>query len=83
VVSDTSPKGMVGLNGALFNLIGNMAGITTPIIIGYMVKKTGSFNDVLIFVGATAIMAIVSYLPLVGEIKRIELRPQPVPENVG
>jgi MFS transporter, ACS family, glucarate transporter len=83
VVSDTSPKGMVGLNGALFNLIGNMAGITTPIIIGYMVKKTGSFNDVLIFVGGTAIMAIVSYLPLVGEIKRIELRPQPVPENVG
>jgi MFS transporter, ACS family, glucarate transporter len=83
VVSDTSPKGMVGLNGALFNLIGNMAGITTPIIIGYMVKKTGSFNDVLIFVGGTAIMAIVSYLPLVGEIKRIELRPQHVPENVG
>jgi ACS family glucarate transporter-like MFS transporter len=83
VVSDTSPKGMVGLNGALFNLIGNMAGITTPIIIGYMVKKTGSFNDVLIFVGGTAIMAIVSYLPLVGEIKRIELRPQPVLENVG
>jgi ACS family glucarate transporter-like MFS transporter len=83
VVSDTSPKGMVGLNGALFNLIGNMAGITTPIIIGYMVKKTGSFNDVLIFVGATAVMAIVSYLPLVGEIKRIELKPQPLPENVA
>ena len=30
VISDTSPAGLVGLNGALFNLIGNMAGITTP-----------------------------------------------------
>jgi MFS transporter, ACS family, glucarate transporter len=83
VVSDTSPKGMVGLNGALFNLIGNLAGITTPIIIGYIVKKTGSFNDVLIFVGATAVMAIVSYLPLVGEIKRVELKPSPLPASAG
>jgi hypothetical protein len=24
------------MNGALFNFIGNMAGITTPIIIGYL-----------------------------------------------
>jgi ACS family glucarate transporter-like MFS transporter len=76
VISDTSPKGMVGLNGALFNLIGNLAGITTPIIIGYLVKKTGSFDDVLIFVGATALCAVVSYGPLVGEIKRLELQPE-------
>lgn len=73
VISDTSPKGMVGLNGALFNLIGNMAGITTPIIIGYLVQKTGSFDDVLIFVGVTALFAIVSYGPIVGEIKRLDL----------
>ncbi len=75
VISDTSPKGMVGLNGALFNLIGNLAGITTPIIIGYLVKKTGSFDDVLIFVGMTALCAVVSYGPLVGEIKRLDLQP--------
>jgi ACS family glucarate transporter-like MFS transporter len=83
VVSDTSPKGMVGLNGALFNLIGNLAGITTPIIIGYLVKKTGSFNDVLIFVGATALLAIVSYVPIVGEIKRIDLKPPLLQANPG
>jgi len=72
VISDTSPKGLVGINGALFNLIGNMAGITTPIVIGYIVEKTGSFNDVLIFVGATAVCAIVAYGPLVGEIRRLD-----------
>jgi MFS transporter, ACS family, glucarate transporter len=71
VISDTSPKGMVGMNGALFNFIGNMAGITTPIIIGYLVEKTGSFNDVLIFVSLTALCAMVSYGPMVGEIKRL------------
>ena len=71
VISDTSPKGMVGINGALFNFIGNMAGITTPIIIGYLVEKTGSFNDVLIFVSLTALCAMVSYGPMVGEIRRL------------
>jgi ACS family glucarate transporter-like MFS transporter len=83
VVSDTSPKGMIGLNGALFNLIGNMAGITTPIIIGYLVKKTGSFDDVLIFVGATALLAVVSYGPLTGEIKRLELAPPSLEPAAG
>ncbi len=78
VIADTSPKGLVGINGGLFNLIGNMAGITTPIVIGYLVKRTGSFNDALIFVAATALMAIVAYLPIVGEIKRAELKyPEP------
>jgi MFS transporter, ACS family, glucarate transporter len=72
VISDTSPKGMVGVNGGLFNLIGNLAGITTPIIIGYIVDRTGSFNGALIFVGVAALMAIVSYLPIVGEIKRLD-----------
>ena len=75
VISDTSPKGLIGLNGGLFNLIGNMAGVTTPIIIGYIVKRTGSFQDALIFVGATALLAIIAYLPIVGEIKRVEMNP--------
>ena len=79
VISDTSPKQMAGLNGALFNLIGNMAGITTPIIIGYIRQKTGSFDDVLIFVGVTAIFAIISYGPLVGEIHRLDFSAAPNP----
>ena len=50
-----------------------MDGITTPIIAGYLVQRTGSFNDALLFVAATALMAIVAYLPIVGEIKRADL----------
>jgi MFS transporter, ACS family, glucarate transporter len=72
VISDTSPKGMIGINGGLFNLIGNLAGVTTPIVIGYIVRRTGSFQDALLFVAATALLAVIAYLPLVGEIKRLE-----------
>jgi ACS family glucarate transporter-like MFS transporter len=75
VIADTSPKELIGLNGGLFNLFGNTAGITTPIVIGYLVKRTGSFNDALVFVGAAALLAIFSYGVIVGEIKRLELGP--------
>jgi ACS family glucarate transporter-like MFS transporter len=61
------------MNGALFNFIGNMAGITTPIIIGYIVERTHSFNLALIYVSVIAFCAILRYGPIVGEIKRIEL----------
>jgi ACS family glucarate transporter-like MFS transporter len=77
VIADASPRELIGLNGGIFNLFGNMAGITTPIIIGWLVQKTGSFDDALIFVGASALLAIFSYVVIVGEIKRVEIR-QPV-----
>ena len=75
VIADTSPRELIGLNGGLFNLFGNTAGITTPIVIGFLVKRTGSFNDALIFVGVTALLAIFSYVVIVGEIRRVEIRP--------
>ncbi|MGB8028187.1 MAG: MFS transporter [Terracidiphilus sp.] len=77
VISDTSPRGMVGMNGALFNLCGNMAGISTPLIIGHIVQKTHSYNGALVFVGLIAFCAIVSYGPIVGEIKRLDLAVPP------
>jgi ACS family glucarate transporter-like MFS transporter len=73
VVSDTSPREAAGLSGGLFNTFGNTAGITTPIVIGYIVQATGSFAGALVFVSANAAMAIVSYLVIVGEIQRVHL----------
>jgi len=73
VVSDTSPKEAGGLSGALFNTFGNTAGITTPIVIGYIVEATGSFAGALVFVGANAALAIACYLFIVGDIKRVTL----------
>jgi D-galactonate transporter len=74
VVADTSPKEALGLSGAIFNMFGNVAGIVTPIVIGYLVAKTGSFNGALVFVGANALLTVFSYLVIVKDIKRVELR---------
>jgi ACS family glucarate transporter-like MFS transporter len=80
VISDTSPRKLIGVNGGLFNLIGNLAGVTTPIVIGLIVKLTGSFRWALIFVAATALLAIVAYVPIVGEIRRVEFAEMAAPE---
>ncbi|HEY6925479.1 MAG TPA: hypothetical protein VI653_18520 [Steroidobacteraceae bacterium] len=73
VVADASPRRMAGLSGALFNAFGNTAAITTPIIIGYIVAATGTFGGALVFVVANAVVAILSYLVIVGPIARLEL----------
>ncbi|MCO8162911.1 MFS transporter [Pseudomonas sp. 21LCFQ010] len=74
VVSDTSPKQIAGLSGGLFNTIGNLSSITTPIVIGYIIAATGSFKMALVFVGVNALIAAISYLFIVGEIKRVQLK---------
>ncbi|WP_158926831.1 MFS transporter [Acidisphaera sp. S103] len=75
VISDAAPKEVAGLSGGLFNMFGNISSITTPIIIGYILHATGSFNGALVFVGANAAVAILSYVLVVGDIKRLELKP--------
>jgi len=74
VVSDTSPKEIMGLSGGLFNTFGNTSAITTAIVIGYLVKGTGGFDAALVFVGLNGLGAIFCYLFVVGEIKRLELK---------
>jgi ACS family glucarate transporter-like MFS transporter len=77
VMADTSPKQIAGLSGGLFNTFGNLSSISTPIIIGYIIAATGSFKMALVFVGVNALIASLSYLFIVGDIKRIELKGLP------
>ncbi|MCO8096447.1 MFS transporter [Acinetobacter lwoffii] len=74
VMSDVSPKEMIGLSGGLFNTFGNVAGIVIPIVIGYIINSTGSFNGALVFVGIHAVIALLCYLFMVGKIERFQLK---------
>ncbi|MBU9363454.1 MFS transporter [Burkholderia multivorans] len=73
VVADTAPKEIVGATGGVFNAIGNIAGIITPVIIGYLLHSSGSFNSALLYVGAHGLVAAFSYLFIVGKIRRLTL----------
>jgi len=59
----------------LFNSLGNVAGIITPVVIGYILQNTGSFKVALIYVGAHGIVAVLSYWLIVGKIRRLQLTP--------
>ncbi|CAN7475365.1 MFS transporter [Trinickia sp. LjRoot230] len=75
VNSDTAPKQIAGLSGALMNTFGNLSSITTPIAVGYIVGHTGSFNGALVFVGLHGLVAVICYVFVVGKIERVELKP--------
>jgi ACS family glucarate transporter-like MFS transporter len=74
VISDTAPKEAGGITGGLFNMFGNVSTITTPIVIGYILAWTGSFNGALVFVGLNALVAAIAYLVVVDKIERVHLR---------
>lgn len=74
VMSDVAPKEMVGLSGGMMNAFGNTAGIVTPIVIGYILAITGSFNLALTYVGIHAVGAILCYTLVVGKIERFQLK---------
>ena len=74
IISDISPKQLVGLTGGVFNMFGNCAGIVTPIVIGYLVAATDSFDSALIFVGVHCLLTIFAYFVIVGPIRRLELQ---------
>jgi len=71
VMSDAAPREITGLAGGVFNMCGNISSLTTPIIIGFIIQTTGSFNGAQVFVAANGLLAAVSYLVVVGEIRRI------------
>lgn len=73
VVADTAPKEIIGTTGGLFNSLGNIAGIVTPVVIGYILQQSGSFANALVFVGAHGLIAVFSYWFIVGKIERLKL----------
>jgi MFS transporter, ACS family, glucarate transporter len=72
LVSDTAPREAVGLAGSIFNCVGNIAGIVTPIIFGYIVAGTGSYEIGLFFVGTHCLIAALVYAFVMGPIIRVE-----------
>jgi MFS transporter, ACS family, glucarate transporter len=75
VMSDVAPRQLAGLAGGVFNTFGNIAGIVTPIVVGFLVAASGSFDSALIFVGMHCIITILAYFVIVPEIERLELLP--------
>ena len=73
LITDVAPKNFIGLTGGVFNLCANLAGIITPLVIGLIVAKTGSFVWALAFIGTIALLGALSYIFIIGDVKRVEM----------
>jgi len=72
LLTDVAPKRLMGLTGGVFNLCANLAGIVTPLVVGFIVGTTGSFVWALAFVGIIALLGVFSYVIIVGDVRRVE-----------
>jgi ACS family D-galactonate transporter-like MFS transporter len=73
VVSDIAPKERIGLTSGIFNFTTNLAGIVTPLVVGYAYQKTGSFVGPLVYIGAVALVGAFSYIVILGDIHRLQV----------
>lgn len=72
LVSTLAPARLLGLTGGVFNFIGNLSAITTPIVIGFL--ATGdSFAPAITYISVLALIGALSYILLVGKVERIKL----------
>jgi ACS family D-galactonate transporter-like MFS transporter len=72
-VSEIAPRQYVGLTSSITSLAANIAGVTTPLMIGYITQHTGHFYWALNLMGAICLLGTLSYSVLLGKLSRIEL----------
>ena len=71
LVADIAPKQYIGITSGVCNLAANLAGIITPIVIGFIVDRTGSFAGALVYVAGVALIGAFAYIFILGDVKRI------------
>jgi MFS transporter, ACS family, D-galactonate transporter len=75
LIADVAPKELMGLTGGIFNLCANLAGIVTPLVIGFVLGATGSFYGALTYIAALGLVGAAAYVFILGEVRRVELAP--------
>jgi len=74
VTSDIAPLKFVGLTGGIVNFAASLAGIVTPIAVGFIVQNTHSYFWALALVAVIPTVAgVFAYTVVLGKIERIEM----------
>lgn len=80
---DIAPRGMTSMLAGLQNSVSNMGGVVGPIVTGFIVATTGSFNIALLFSAALIVAAILNYLFLLGRVEPIVTEDDPEADLLG
>ncbi|AOW93015.1 glucarate transporter [Rhodococcus sp. WMMA185] len=71
LVSALAPERLLGLTGGMFNFIGNLSSIATPIVIGLLVSDK-SFAPGFVYMTVVTALGIAAYIFLVGRVERVQ-----------
>ena len=71
LVTSLAPPNMLGLTGGVFNFVGNLAAVSTPLAIGYLASGS-DFAPAITYVACVALLGALSYVFLVGKVERIK-----------
>ena len=70
LVSAIAPARLLGLTGGVFNFVGNLSGITVPLVVGYLARDHG-FAAGLTYVAVLALVGALAYVFVVGPVERL------------
>jgi len=73
LISDVAPKPLMGLTGGVFNFCANLAGIVTPLVVGFVLQETGSFYGALAYIAVLGLIGAAAYIFIVGDVHRVAL----------
>jgi ACS family D-galactonate transporter-like MFS transporter len=73
LISDVAPKPLIGLTGGVFNFCANLAGIITPLVVGFILQATGSFYFALAYIAVLGLIGAAAYIFIIGDVRRVEL----------
>jgi uncharacterized membrane protein YccC len=54
------------------NAVGNVAGMTAPVVTGYLVQQTGHYTSALLVAGSVALGGLLAWLVVVPEVRPID-----------
>jgi MFS family permease len=75
--TDVAPPFAAGSLAGIMNSAGALAGILAPVVTGFTVRLTGSFQPALLMGGGMVILAALSMAFVVGELKPLAVRKRP------
>ena len=67
-------KKLIGLTSGIFNFSANLAGIVTPLVIGYAHQMSGTFVGPLVYIAIVALIGAFAYSVILGDIHRLDIQ---------
>ena len=73
LLADVAAPEMLGLSAGVFNFFLNLAGIVTPLVVGFVVGATGGYVGALAYIGALGLIGAAAYIFVLGRVERVRL----------